>query len=244
MERLQKLIAESGFTSRRKAEDLIISGKVKVDGKVITELGTKVNKDVKIEINGKVLKLEQKEYYLLNKPREYISSLDDEKGRKIVTDLIDTKARIYPVGRLDYDTTGLLLLTNDGELTNILSHPSSGVEKTYLAKIEGILTPEDLSKLKKGIIIDSIKCNIKRVKVRKRDKIKDTDLVEIVIEEGRNHIVKKIFESLHHDVLKLTRTKYAFLEINDLKSGDYRILTNNEVRKLYSYKKAKKKVNK
>ena len=157
MERLQKLIAESGFTSRRKAEELIVSGKVKVDGNVVTELGTKVNKDVKIEIDGKILKLEQKEYYLLNKPREYICSLDDEKGRKIVTDLIATKARIYPVGRLDYDTTGLLILTNDGELTNILSHPSSGVEKTYLAKIEGILTSEEIAKLKKGIVIDNKK---------------------------------------------------------------------------------------
>lgn len=241
MERLQKLIAESGYTSRRKAEELISQGKVKVDGKIITELGTKVNKDVKIEIEGKLLKLEQKEYYLLNKPREYICSLDDEKKRKIVTDLIDTKARIYPVGRLDYDTTGLLILTNDGELTNILSHPSSGVEKTYLAKIEGILSPEEIQKLKKGIVIDNKKCNIKRVKVRKRDKVKNTDLVEIIIEEGRNHIVKRIFESLHHDVLKLTRTRYANLELDNLKSGDYRILTNSEVRKLYGYKKAKKK---
>lgn len=244
MERLQKIIAESGYTSRRKAEELITSGKVKVDGKIVTELGTKVNKDVKIQIDEKVLKLEQKEYYLVNKPREYICSLDDEKGRKIVTDLIATTARIYPVGRLDYDTTGLLILTNDGELTNILSHPSSKVEKTYLAKIDAILTPEELAKLKKGIVIDNKKCNIKRVKVRKRDKNKNADMVEIVIEEGRNHIVKRIFESLNHNVLKLTRTRYAFLEIGDLKSGDYRILTNSEVRKLYSYKSAKKKVNK
>ena len=244
MERLQKLIAESGYTSRRKAEELIVGGKVKVDGQVVKELGTKVNKDVKIEIEGKLLKLEQKEYYLLNKPREYICSLDDEKGRKIVTDLIATKARIYPVGRLDYDTTGLLILTNDGELTNILSHPSSGVEKTYLAKIEGILSSEEILKLKKGIVIDNKKCNIKRVKVRKRDKIKNTDMVEIIIEEGRNHIVKRIFESLNHEVIKLTRTRYANLELGDLKSGDYRILSNNEVRKLYGYKKAKKKVNK
>ena len=241
MERLQKLIAQSGYTSRRKAEELIINGKVKVDGEVVRELGTKVNMDVKIEIDGKILKLEQKEYYLLNKPREYICSLDDEKGRNIVTDLIDTKARIYPIGRLDYDTTGLLILTNDGELTNILSHPSSCVEKTYLAKIDGILTSKEIDELKKGIIIDNKKCNIKKVKVRKRDKAKNTDMVEIVIEEGRNHIVKRIFESLNHDVIKLTRTKYANLEIGSLKSGDYRILTNNEIRKLYSYKKAKKK---
>ena len=243
MERLQKIIAQSGYTSRRKAEELITSGKVKVDGKTITELGAKFNKDVKIEIDGKILKLEQKEYYLLNKPREYICSLDDEKGRKIVTDLISTKARIYPVGRLDYDTTGILLLTNDGELTNILSHPSSGVEKTYLAKIEGILFPEEIEKLKKGIFIDNKKCNIKRVKVKKRDKNKNTDIVELIIEEGRHHIVKKIFESLNHEVMKLTRTRYAFLELGALKSGDYRILTNSEVRKLYGYKKAKKKVN-
>ena len=237
MERLQKLIAESGYTSRRKAEELIKNGKVKVDGKVITELGTKVNKDVKIEIDNKILKLEQKEYYLLNKPRGYICSLDDEKGRKIITDLISTTARIYPVGRLDYDTTGLIILTNDGKLTNILSHPSSKVEKTYLAKIEGILTPEELHKLKKGIVIDNIKCNIIRVKVRKRDKVKNNDLVEITIEEGRNHIVKRIFESINHPVEKLTRIRYAFLELDNLKSGDYRILSNNEVRKLYSYKK-------
>lgn len=240
MERLQKLIAESGYTSRRKAEELITSGKVKVDGKIVTELGTKVNKDVKIEIEGKLLKLEEKEYYLLNKPREYICSLDDEKGRKIITDLIATKARIYPVGRLDYDTTGLIILTNDGELTNILSHPSSGVEKTYLAKIEGILTPVEIQNLKKGIVIDNKKCNIKRIKVRKRDKVKNTDLVEIVIEEGRNHIVKRIFESINHHVEKLTRIRYAFLDLGDLKSGDYRILTNNEVRRLFGYKKAKK----
>lgn len=237
MERLQKLIAESGFCSRRKAEELIISGCVKVDGETITELGKKFNKDVKIEIQGKILKLEEKEYYLLNKPRGIICSLDDEKGRNIVTDLIATKARIYPVGRLDYDTTGLLILTNDGELTNILSHPKSCVEKTYLAKIEGILSKEEIEKLKKGIVIDKIKCKILRVKVRKRDKVKDTDLVEISIEEGRNHIVKRIFESINHPVIKLTRIKYAFLELDNLKSGDYRILTNSEVRKLYSYKK-------
>lgn len=237
MERLQKLIAESGYTSRRKAEELIVQGKVKVDGLVVDKLGTKVANDSKIEIDGKILKLEQKEYYLLNKPRGYICSLSDEKQRNIVTDLIDTTARIYPVGRLDYDTTGILILTNDGELANILMHPKSKVEKTYLAKIEGILSSEEIAKLKKGIVVDNIKCNILRVKVRKRDKIKNTDLVEITIEEGRNHIVKKVFEELHHPVEKLTRIRYGFLELDNLRSKEYRILTNSEVRKLYSYKK-------
>jgi len=241
MERLQKLIAESGYTSRRKAEELIMQGKVKVDGKVINELGVKVNSDVKIEIDGKLLKLEQKEYYILNKPRGYICAVTDDKGRKVVTELIDTKARIYPVGRLDYDTTGLLILTNDGELSNILMHPSSDVEKKYVAKIEGTLSGEELNKLKKGIVIDGRKCIPSRIKVKKRDKVKNTDIVEITISEGRNHIVKNIFDSLNHPVIKLTRTNYAFLNIDDLKSGDYRILTHNEIRKLYSYKKIGKK---
>ncbi|MBR1416558.1 MAG: rRNA pseudouridine synthase [Bacilli bacterium] len=241
MERLQKLIAESGYCSRRKAEELIINGDVRVDGVIIKELGAKFSKEAKIEIKGKTLKLEQKEYYLLNKPREYICSLSDEKGRKIVTDLIATKARIYPVGRLDYDTTGLLILTNDGELSNILMHPSSKVEKTYIAKIEGILSSEELNNLKRGIIIDGIKCRPNHVKVRKRDKVKNNDLVEVTIEEGRNHIVKRLFKELNHEVEKLTRIRYGFLELDGLKSGDYRILTNSEVRKLYSYKKISKK---
>ena len=241
MERLQKLIAESGYTSRRKAEDLIASGKVKVDGKVVRELGTKVNMDVKIEIEGKLLKLEQKEYYLVNKPRGYISAVSDDKGRKVVTELVATSARIYPVGRLDYDTTGLLILTNDGELSNILMHPSSDVEKTYVAKIEKCLSGEELHELKRGVVIDGRKCIPTYVKVRKRDKNKDIDIVEITITEGRNHIIKNVFDAIGHPVIKLTRTNYGFLNIDDLKSGDYRILTNSEVRKLYAYKKATKK---
>jgi len=241
MERLQKLIAESGYTSRRKAEELILAGKVKVDGKVVKELGVKVNKDVKLEVEGKILKLEEKEYYLLNKPRGYICAVSDDKGRKVVTELISTTARIYPIGRLDYDTTGLLILTNDGELSNILMHPSSNVEKTYVAKIEGTLTGEELHKLKKGVLIDNRKCIPTYVKVRKRDKVKNTDIVEITISEGRNHIIKNVFDSIGHPVIKLTRTNYGFLNLDKLNSGDYRILSNSEVRKLYSYKKIDKK---
>lgn len=146
MERLQKVIANSGFTSRRKAEELIKEGKVKVNGKVIKELGTKVSYDDSIIIDGVLLKKEEnKEYYLLNKPRGVISSVSDDKNRKTVVDLIETETRIYPIGRLDYDTTGLILLTNDGELTNILSHPNNNIEKTYIAKIEGILSKENRS---------------------------------------------------------------------------------------------------
>ncbi len=237
MERLQKVIANSGFTSRRKAEELIKEGKVKVNGKIIKELGTKVSYEDSIIIDGVLLKKEEnKEYYLLNKPRGVICSVSDDKNRKTVVDLIETDTRIYPIGRLDYDTTGLILLTNDGELTNILSHPNNNVEKTYIAKIEGILSKENIDALKKGIIIDGRKCKPVRFKVRKKDLEKNTSMVEITIVEGRNHIVKKLFHELKHEVIKLKRESYAFLTLDNLKSGEYRILSIKEVKKLYSLK--------
>lgn len=237
MERLQKVIASSGFTSRRKAEELIKNGKVSVNGEIVTELGTKVSYEDSIVVDSTLLKKEtNKEYYLLNKPRGIISSVSDDKDRKTVVDLIDTDTRIYPVGRLDYDTTGLILLTNDGELTNILSHPSNNIEKTYIAKIEGILDVEDINKLKRGIVIEGKKCKPVRFKVRKKDKEKNNSLIEITIVEGRNHIVKKLFHELKHEVIKLKRETYAFLTLGDLKSGEYRQLSIKEVKKLYSLK--------
>lgn len=237
MERLQKVIASSGLTSRRKAEELIKDGKVSVNGNIIRELGTKVSNSDDIIVDGVLLKKEtNKEYYLLNKPRGIISSVSDDKNRKTVVDLIDTDARIYPIGRLDYDTTGLILLTNDGELTNILSHPSNNIEKTYIAKIEGILDVEDINNLKRGIVIEGKKCKPVRFKVRKKDLEKNTSLIEITIVEGRNHIVKKIFHELKHEVIKLKRETYAFLNLGNLKSGEYRQLSIKEVKKLYSLK--------
>ena len=237
MERLQKVIANSGYTSRRKAEELITSGKVYVNGEKVTELGTKVNYEDTITIDGKVINKEiPKEYYLLNKPRNYICSLNDEKNRKTVVSLIETETRIYPVGRLDYDTTGLLLLTNDGELANILMHPSNNVEKVYIAKIEGILTVEELKKLNAGVLIDGIKCHPKKVKVKNKDLEKNTEIVEITIVEGRNHIVKKLFAAVGHAVIKLKREQYAFLDVKDLSSGEYRTLSVKEVKKLYNLK--------
>ena len=237
MERLQKVIASSGFTSRRKAEELIKNGKVSVNGEIVTELGTKVSFEDSIVVDGTLLKKEtNKEYYLLNKPRGIISSVSDDKDRKTVVDLINTDTRIYPVGRLDYDTTGLILLTNDGELTNILSHPSNNIEKTYIAKIEGILDVDDINKLKRGIVIEGKKCKPVRFKIRKKDKEKNNSLIEITIVEGRNHIVKKLFHELKHEVIKLKRETYAFLTLGDLKSGEYRQLSVKEVKKLYSLK--------
>ena len=238
MERLQKVIASYGYASRRKAEDLIRHGKVLVNGKVITELGTKVLANDIISIDGVIINKDVKhEYYLLNKPRQVISSVEDKLGRITVRDLINTEARIYPVGRLDYDTTGLIILTNDGDFANMLMHPSYEIEKTYVAKINKVLDKDDINKLKKGIVIDNRKVDIKRFKVRKKDVEKNTSIIELTIVEGRNHIVKKIFESIRIDVIKLSRVSYAFLTLDGLKSGEYRKLSIKEIKKLYALKK-------
>ena len=157
MERLQKVIAASGITSRRKAEELISSGKVVVDGKIITELGYKVNEGAEIIVNGIKINREDKVYYLLNKPRGVVTTTSDDKGRKTVIGLIDDDRRIYPVGRLDYDTTGALILTNDGEFANNLMHPKNKIDKVYIAKISGFLTPSDIMALKNGVVIDGKK---------------------------------------------------------------------------------------
>ena len=242
MERLQKFIANSGYCSRRKAEELISKGQVYVNGEMVTELGTKVSGDEDIVVEGVTLgKQTRKEYYLLNKPRGYICSVSDDKGRKVVTDLIDTNERIYPVGRLDYDTTGVLLLTNDGEFANILMHPSNEVEKTYLAIIEGIMTTEEIYELKGGVVVDGVKVVPKRVKIKKKDLEKNKSKVEVTIVEGRNHIVKKMFEAVGHPVNKLTRERLAFLDVKGLQSGEYRYLSNDEVKELMKLKKSSKK---
>lgn len=241
MERLQKVIANSGFCSRRKAEEYILSGKVYVDGSQVKKMGVKVKGSEVIVVDGVTLQKEiKKVYYLLNKPSGYICSLSDEKGRKLVTELINSKERIYPVGRLDYDTTGLLILTNDGEFANILMHPSNEVEKVYRATIDSILSTEEIYRLKNGIDIDGIKVVPSRVKIRNKNINKNTEVVEIGIVEGRNHIVKRLFETMGHKVIKLKRERYAFLELNNIPSGGYRSLTINEVKKIYNFKKSSK----
>ena len=240
MERLQKRIASLGYCSRRKAEELIKEGKVKVNGELVTELGTKVENTDQITIDDIALEEEQKVYYLLNKPRGVVSTTSDEKGRKTITSLIDTDTRIFPVGRLDYDTTGLILLTNDGELSNLLMHPKSDIEKTYIAKINGKLLPNELMSLKKGVVIDKVKTKKSKVKIKSYDKKTDTSIIEITITEGRNHQVKKMFEIVNHKVLKLKREKYAFLTLEGLSSKEYRTLTIKEVQKLYNLAKNRK----
>ena len=240
MERLQKVIANLGYTSRRKAEELITSGKVKVNGEVVTELGSKVNNTDTIEVEDTILDNQKNyEYYLLNKPREVISSVSDEHNRKTVVDLIDTKERIYPIGRLDYDTTGAIILTNDGTLANKLMHPSSNIEKKYIAKVSGLVTGYEIKQLRSGVIIDGKRTSKAKVNLKKYDKKTDKSLVELVIHEGRNHQVKKMFETINHDVIKLKREEYANLKLTNLKPGEYRKLTNKEIAILYSLIKKK-----
>ena len=235
MERLQKMIASSGYTSRRKAEELIQEGKVKVDGKVVYELGTKVKGNERIEVENNILDNNKNyEYYLLNKPREVVSTTKDEHNRKCVVDLINTSTRIYPVGRLDYDTTGLILLTNDGVLANKLMHPSTKIDKTYIAKVDGIVTGYAIKRLRNGIVIDGKKTSRALVKLKSVDKKTEKSIVEITIHEGRNHQVKKMFEALGYNVIKLRREKYAIFNIKELKTGEYRKLSNKEIAILYS----------
>ena len=233
MERLQKVIANSGVASRRKAEELISNGRVKVDGKVVKEMGLKVSKNNIIEVDNVKISAEEKVYFLLNKPRGVITTSKDEHNRKTVVDLINCDKRIYPVGRLDYDTTGLIILTNDGEFANNIIHPKNKIDKTYVAKINGILSITDVMKLKKGVVIDGVKTAPAKVKLKRADKKNNISFVEITIHEGKNHQIKKMIESVGFEVLKLKREKIAFLTLDGLKSGDYRTLNPKEVNKLY-----------
>jgi 23S rRNA pseudouridine2605 synthase len=232
MERLQKYMSRCSVASRRKSEELILNGKVVVNGKVIKELGYKVTGKEEILVDNKLLKPADKVYYLLNKPSGVISSVKDDKNRNTVVNLIETEEKIFPVGRLDFDTTGLLLLTNDGELANKLIHPKYGIEKTYVAKIDKILSVPDLYKLKSGVVIEQKKTKPAKVKIKEKNK--NYCVVELKISEGRNHQVKKMFEVLGYKVLKLKRTEFAFLNINGLAKGEYRRLNIKEIHKLYN----------
>lgn len=239
MERLQKYLSECGVASRRKCEELILNKKVKVNGKIISELGYKVNNNDYVTVDDIEVKKKEKEYYILYKPEKVICSVKDEKNRPTVIDFVNTTEKIFPVGRLDYDTSGLLLLTNDGELSNMLTHPSHRIEKKYIAKIDGIITPKDVYALENGVILDGVKTKKAKVKIQKIDKKNRKSFVEITITEGRNHQVKNMFGSLGYKVLKLKRTNYDFLTLKNLSMGQARKLTIKEVKKLYNNAKEK-----
>ncbi|WP_044157875.1 pseudouridine synthase [Virgibacillus sp. MSP4-1] len=236
LERLQKAIAKSGYTSRRKAEALITEGKVKVNGKTVTELGTKVKPDDTIEVNHIPLEKEEPIYLLLYKPRGVISSVKDDRNRKVVTDLLpEIQERIFPIGRLDYDTSGILLLTNDGDFAQQLMHPRYQLDKVYIAKVEGIPAPEDLKPLKSGI--NDKGENLKAIKHRilSVDHKKNRAILEITLHEGKNRQIRRMMESLGYPVLKLKRERYGFLNLHGMNPGDYRELTPHEIKQLKTY---------
>lgn len=235
MERLQKVIAECGIASRRKAEELITEGRVKVDGIVVDTLGFKVRGDQKIEVDGQVINKEEKVVYILNKPKNIISSAKDDKGRTTVVDLIDTPYRIFPVGRLDFDSSGLLLMTNDGELANMLIHPRYKVPKVYEVTIDNVITNEEIYKLEQGVKVDnyvSAKAHIKRLKVNNN---KHTTTLKMTIYEGHNRQIRKMFATLGYTVVKLHRIQEANLTLDNLPSGGYRKLKPFEVVTLKKY---------
>ncbi len=233
MERLQKVIASSGYCSRRKAEELIGKGLVTVNGETVREMGVRVGPKDEILVEGNAISKEAKEYYLLYKPRGVVTTVSDDKHRKTVVDLIPTTARIYPVGRLDYDTTGVLILTNDGTLANGLMHPKNRIDKCYVAKVKGVPDAKGLKLLQKGIVVDRMKVRASRVKMKKVDKKNDTCMIYLTIHDGRNHQVKKMLESIGSEVLKLKRESVSFLTLDGLNSGEYRRLNPKEIHKLY-----------
>ena len=224
--RINKFIADSGITSRRKAEDLILQGRVSVNNSVIENLSFRINPESdQVFIDGERIRIKRNVYYLLNKPRAVISTTLDERNRDTVVDLINTKEKIYPVGRLDYNTTGILLLTNDGEFSNLLTHPKNKVPKKYEVRLERELDDRDKLKLLKGVMIDRRKgrfLNISQLNPTEKR------FIEVECVEGRNHFVKKMFEALGYNVKKLNRSFFAGLK-PDIPVGKYRTLTKKEV---------------
>ena len=234
LERLQKILAKTGVASRRKCEEIIAAGRVRVDGEVVTKMGRKVDpRTTAITVDGKRLSAEKLVYILLNKPAGYLCTTEDEFGRKKVTDLIPrVRERIFPVGRLDEDTEGLIILTNDGALANILTHPRYGVRKTYAARVRGRITREAIRELKRGVYLPDGKAVAEDVSV---NFIKGGEsAVTLVLREGRNHIVKKMLSRLGFPVKKLKRTRIAFLTLHKLARGAYRRLGESEVERLHA----------
>lgn len=233
--RLQKFLALAGVASRRKSEELILDGKIKVNKQVVTTLGTKVNPNYDIiEYNNKkIIHKEEKVYYMLHKPIGYITSVKDEKNRKTVIDLLKTvPERIYPVGRLDYDTSGLLILTNDGELTYKITHPKYEIAKIYKAKVSGTPTPNELEQFQNGLMIEGRKTAKAKIHILKTKA--NSSIVSITITEGRNRQVRKMCETIGHPVINLKRVAIGQLHIGNLSVGQYRPLTMQEVKYLKS----------
>jgi 23S rRNA pseudouridine2605 synthase len=232
--RLQKYLASAGVASRRKCEELILDGKIEVNGKIITELGTKIDpKKDEVKYNGKIVKSEEeKVYILLNKPIGYVTTAKEQFGRDMVLDLVKVNKRIVPVGRLDMYTSGALILTNDGEFVNKLTHPSHEIDKTYNVTVKGIVTKEEIENLKKGVLIDDdYITKPAKVKILKIDEEKKISRIQITIHEGKNRQVRKMCEAIGKKVLALHRCKIGNIDVKSLKLGEWRYLSKKEVEK-------------
>lgn len=239
-ERLQKALARAGVASRRAAEQMIVEGRVRVNDVVVRELGTKVDPSRdQVRVDGRVVQVmpaeaQEKVYFLLNKPTGFLTTTKDDRGRRTVMDLVRaaSAARIYPVGRLDYDAEGALLLTNDGELANLLTHPRYHVPKTYNAKVKGLPKEVDLDKLRRGIFLEDGPTKPAHVEIIQRVRV--NTWVEITVTEGRNRLIKRMFWRIQHPVLKLVRTKFGALDTEGLRVGEYRELEPRELDQLRS----------
>ena len=237
-ERLQKYLAECGVASRRKCEELILEGKVKVNNQIVTELGVKVNpeKDI-VKFEDKEIKPTSKMVYiLLNKPIGYVTTADDQFGRDTVLDLVKVKERIVPVGRLDMYTSGALILTNDGDFVYKVTHPKHEIEKTYTVTVKGIIKNEEVEQLRKGVKIDDYITKPAKVKILKTDIEKNISRLEIVIHEGKNRQVRKMCESVGRKVLALHRSKIGKIEVKDIELGKWRYLKDGEIQELLKNK--------
>jgi len=233
MERLQKVLAHAGICSRRKAEELILQGQVEVNDQVVTRLGTKVEPEKdKISVSGKPVDLEKKIYIAINKPKGYISTVSDTHNRLTVLDLVPRDQRLYPVGRLDKDTTGLLIMTNDGDLAHRLSHPKFEVEKTYEAVIKGELSRKDIERLQKGIYLEGRRTAPSKVKILFSQR--NRTCLRIAIREGRKRQVRLMLLYVKHPVVELKRVKFGNLSLGNLKPGQWRYLKKDEIGKLKS----------
>ncbi len=239
--RLNKFLAHSGVASRRKCDELIFAGKVKINGETVKIPGVDIDPSIdKVEINGKLLKPEKKIYIVLNKPANVLSTLKDDFNRKIITDLIkDVQERVYPVGRLDYDVEGIILLTNDGDLSNRLIHPRFKVEKTYLATVKDKIKNKEIKKLEKGVFLPDDKIKTLPAKCKIIKTTENLSVVELTIREGRKRQVKNMFKAVNHPVIKLERIKFGPIGINGLKKGEWRYLSEKEIDKLYEITKLK-----
>ena len=238
-ERLQKYLAECGIASRRKCEEYILQGKVKVNNNLVTELGTKINpqKDI-VAFEGKEIKRENKKIYiLLNKPIGYVTTAEEQFGRDKVLDLVKVKERIVPVGRLDMYTSGALILTNDGDFVYKITHPKHEITKTYTVTLKGIVNKTEVEQLRKGVKIEDYITKPAKVKILKTDEEKDISRLEITIHEGKNRQIRKMCESIGKKVLALHRSKIGNIDVKSIKIGEWRYLKDSEVKELIVEKK-------